>query len=147
MCNDDRIAIYRNSFRMIKAHPVIGVGANAFMSSYKEYKEFPEYRNVVTLDQMKAHNIYLQLAGELGLVGLAIFFWLITSIFYQLRCIYKSLDSHFFKICVISLAGCIIAFLVNGLTESSLQYSRVAPVFWYSCGLALALKKFAALKR
>lgn len=146
MCNDDRIAVYRNSLNMIRAHPFIGVGANAFMRSYKEYKEYPEYRNVVTLDEMKAHNIYLQLAGELGLIGLGIFLWLTAAIFLQGARIFRLLSGHYLKIAALSLIACLIAFLVNGLTESSLQYSRVAPVFWYSCGLLLALRKPAGLE-
>ncbi|MDD4899096.1 MAG: O-antigen ligase family protein [Candidatus Omnitrophica bacterium] len=138
MCNDDRIAVYRNSFHMIKAHPIIGVGANAFMKSYKKYKEFPEYRNVVTLDEMKAHNLYLHLAGEVGLVGLGIFFWLLYKLFAFARKAYKKTTDHFLKTIILSLFACLIAFLVNGLTESSLSYSRVAILFWYLSGLLCA---------
>ncbi|MBM3245487.1 MAG: O-antigen ligase family protein, partial [Candidatus Omnitrophica bacterium] len=76
MCNDDRIAAYRNSMNMIKAHPLIGVGANTYMKNYKKYKESPEYRNVVTQDTMYAHNMYLQMAAEIGLIGFGIFIWL-----------------------------------------------------------------------
>ena len=141
MCNDDRIAVYRNSLHMIKAHPFIGVGANAFMNSYKQYKEFPEYRNVVTLDEMKAHNIYLQMAGETGLLGLGIFFWLLYCLFKKAREIYKQAKDDYVKIVVLSLVACLVAFLVNGLTESSLYYSRVALLFWYLAGFLLALEK------
>ena len=38
--------------------------------------------------------------------------------------------------------ACLIAFLVNGLTESSLYYSRVTLIFWYLVGVSLGLKKF-----
>jgi O-antigen ligase len=142
MCNDDRIAVYRNSLLMIKAHPVIGVGANSFMKSYKYYKEFPEYRNVVTLDEMKAHNNFLQMAGEIGLVGFSIFIWLMVLLFYQGARIYAGLKDNFLKIVALSLIACLISFLVNGLTESSLYYSRVALIFWYLAGFLLALNKF-----
>lgn len=143
MCNDDRIAVYRNSFHMIKAHPLIGVGANTFMKSYKMYKEFPEYRGIVTLDEMKAHNNYLHMAGEIGLTGLAIFFWFLYRLFEESKNIYRLAGDNYLKIVSLSLAACLIAFLVNGLTESSLYYSSVAVIFWYVAGLSLALKKFA----
>jgi len=52
------------------------------------------------------------------------------------------LDNHYLKIVSLSLSACLLAFLVNGLTESSLYYSRVAIIFWYIMGLALALNKF-----
>ncbi len=143
MCNDDRIAVYRNSLNMIKAHPFIGVGANAFMSSYKYYKEFPEYRNVVTLEEMKAHNNFLHMAGEIGLIGLSVFLWLLYKLFRECADIYKKLSDDYIKIVSLSLIACIIAFLVNGLTESSLYYSRVALIFWYLAGMSLTLRKFS----
>lgn len=142
MCNDDRIAVYRNSFHMIKAHPLIGVGANTFMKSYKMYKEFPEYRGIVTLDEMKAHNNYLHMAGEIGLTGLTIFFWFLYRLFGESKNIYRLAGDNYLKIVSLSLAACLTAFLVNGLTESSLYYSSVAVIFWYVAGLSLALEKF-----
>lgn len=143
MCNDDRLAVYHNSLHMIKAHPLIGVGANTFMKSYKMYKEFPEYRGIVTLDEMKAHNNFLHMAGEIGLSGLLIFFWFLYRLFRESKNIYNSLDDSYLKTVSLSLIACLIAFLINGLTESSLYYSVVAVLFWYIAGLSLSLKKFA----
>lgn len=142
MCNDDRIAVYRNSIKMIKAHPFVGVGTNTFMKNYKQYKESPEYRNVVTSDYMYAHNIFFHMAAEIGLIGLGIFIWLLYKLFIECRNIYRALNDNYLKMVSLSLSACLIAFLVNGLTESSLYYSRVAIIFWYICGLSLSLKKF-----
>jgi len=139
MCNDDRIAVYRNSLRMIKAHPLIGLGPNTYMKNYKYYKEYPEYRNIVTLEYMRAHNMYLEMAAELGLTGLGIFLWMLLRLFTAAGAAYKRLDEHYLKIIALSLSACLIAFLINGLTESSFHYSRVVPVFWYICGLILGL--------
>lgn len=147
MCNDDRIAAYRNSFNMIKAHPIIGIGVNTFMKNYKKYKESPEYRNVVTADYLYAHNNFLHMAAEIGLIGLGIFIWLLYKLFRECVNIYKYLDDGFLKIISLSLTGCLIAFLVNGLTESSLYSSRVAMIFWYLMGFSLALKKIADADR
>ena len=142
MCNDDRIAIYRNSLNMIKDHPIIGVGANVFMKNYKRYKESPEYNNVGTPDYIYAHNNFLHIAGELGLLGLGIFIWLLLNLFKECVNIYRRLEDKFLKVTSLSLAACLIAFLINGLTESSLYYSRLALIFWYLMGFSLGLKKF-----
>ncbi|MBU1726180.1 MAG: O-antigen ligase family protein [Candidatus Omnitrophica bacterium] len=142
MCNDDRIAVYRNSLLMIKAHPFIGVGANGFMNSYKYYKESPEYRAVVTLDEMKAHNNFLHMAGEIGITGLLVFIWFLYGLFRHNLSIYKNMRDDFLKIISLSLFVCLLAFLINGLTESSLYYSRVGILFWYLAGFSLSLKKF-----
>ncbi|MDD2688671.1 MAG: O-antigen ligase family protein [Candidatus Omnitrophica bacterium] len=146
MCNDDRIAIYRNSLNMIRQHPVIGVGANTFMKNYKTYKESPEYRNVITSDTVYAHNNFLHMAGELGLIGLGVFIWLLYKLFVESKNIYYLLKDEYLKVIALSLIACLISFLVNGLAESSLFHSRVAIVFWYICGLILSLRKFAIAK-
>ena len=146
MCNDDRIAIFRNSINMIKQHPIIGVGANTFMKNYKKYKESPEYMNIVTSDTLYAHNNFLHIAAELGLIGLSIFIWLLYQLFRECVSIYKGQEDPFFKIVSLSLSACLLAFLVNGLTESSLYSSRVALIFWYIMGLSFSLKKFSPFK-
>ena len=141
MCNDDRIAIYRNSLNMIRHHPVIGVGANTFMRNYQTYKESPEYMNIVTLDYMYAHNNFLHMAGEIGLAGLAVFIWLIYAYFVSAWKTYKSINDGSLKIFSLALIACLAAFLINGLTESSLYSSRVALIFWYLAGFSLGLKR------
>lgn len=142
MCNDDRIAVYRHSLNMIEAHPFIGLGANTYMKNYKRYKEYPEYRNVITSDYMYAHNIYLHMAAEIGLIGLGIFIWLLFKLFIKAGKIYRDLEGQYLKVISLSLSASLIAFLVNGLTESSLYSSRVAIIFWYISGFLLALDKF-----
>lgn len=143
MCNDDRIAIFRNSVQMIKASPVVGHGANTFMKNYKKYKENPEHLNIVTADFCYAHENFLQIAGDIGLVGLGIFIWLLYELFKGCAYIYKRFKDYELKIIILSLIACLIAFLVNGLTESSLNSSRVAGVFWYLIGLGLAVGKIS----
>lgn len=139
MCNDDRIAAYRNAMQMIKAHPVIGVGTNTFMKNYKLYKEFPEYRGVVTSDYMYAHNNILHLAGENGVVGLAVFLWVLWGIgAYGIRA-YRRLKERYAKDICLFLLACCLSFLVNGLTESSMYYSRVSLIFWYLAGMAISV--------
>jgi len=141
MCNDDRIAVYRNTLNMIRSHPIIGVGSNTFMKNYKSFKENPEYRNIITSDYMYAHNNFLHMAAEIGLAGLGIFVWLLYKLFRSLIDIYKTTKDDYLKILVLSSVVSLAAFLVNGLTESSLYYSRVAVLFWYVAGLGLSLKK------
>jgi O-antigen ligase len=142
MCNDDRIAIYENSLNMIKAHPLIGLGANTYMKNYRFYKNSPEYRGVVTSDYIYAHNNFLHLLAELGFLGLGIFLWLLYLILRQSLRIRRRLAEPFLKTLSLSLIVGLTAFLINGLTESSLYSSRVAGIFWFLAGFSLGLKKF-----
>lgn len=143
MCNDDRIAVYRNTLNMMKAHPFLGVGVNNYMKVYKNYKESPEYRNVGTSDYMYAHNNFLHMAGEIGLIGLAIFLWFLWQLFGLTLRYWKGIKDTYLKNAGLGIILCLGGFLINGLTESSLYYSCVALIFWYFVGLALSLRKFS----
>lgn len=141
MCNADRISIYRNTFNMVKHHPILGVGVNTFLINYQRYK-LPEPDNAKTADAVYAHNNFLQIAGDIGLLGLAAFFWLLFELFKKNVRIYNGLKDNYLKIISLSLSASLVSFLVNGLTETSLYYARVAMIFWFLIGFSLALSKF-----
>src|SRR3989338_1332756 len=142
MCNTDRVSVYKNTLNMIRHHPLIGVGVNTFSRNYMKYK-LPEPESARTTDFMYAHNHFLQMAGEIGLLGLGIFFWLLFRLFkFSLRG-YKNLKDDYCKAVSLSLIACLLAFLVNGLTETSLYYARVAMIFWYLIGFSFSLNRYA----
>jgi len=143
MCNQDRISIYRNTINMIKHHPFTGVGVNTFSKNYGKYKTESAEKYAPTPDTIYAHNIYLQMAGEIGLSGLLVFLWFLTRIFKRALRAYRTLKDDYLKTIALSVVACFIAFLVNGLTETSLYYSRVAMVFWYLIGISLALSRIS----
>ncbi len=141
MCNYDRISIYRNSLNMIKHNPIIGVGLNTFSKNYLAYK-LPEAPNGKTGDTIYAHNNFLHMAGEIGILGLLAFLWLLWRLFAACKNIYRRLDEADLKNLAFCLAAGMIAFLINGLTETNLYYQRVSVMFWYLAGFALSLNKF-----
>ena len=142
LCNQDRLSIYANTVNMIKYHPLIGVGVNTFSRNYGKYKTESAEKYAHTPDGIYAHNIYLHMAGEVGLLGLAAFFWFLFVLFRQGYKAYIKLNDDYLKIIAISLLACFLSFLINGLTETSLYNSRVAMVFWYLIGVSLVLNKF-----
>lgn len=139
MCNADRISIYRNTVNMVKHHPIIGVGVNTFSRNYLKYK-LPEPEGAKSGDFMYAHNNFLQMAGEIGILGLGVFFWLLFRLFKERIYVYKNLKDEYYRIISLSISACLLAFLINGLTETSLYYARVAMIFWYLIGVSSSLK-------
>ena len=73
------------------------------------------------------------------------FIWLLYELFKGCAFIYRKLNDNELKIILLSVIACLIAFLVNGLTESSLNSARVAGIFWYLIGFSFAFKKFIGL--
>lgn len=143
MCNRDRISIYNNTINMIKHHPFIGVGVNTFSKNYGKYKTAQAEKYAHTTDTIYAHNIYLQMAGEIGLLGLLAFLCFLFAVFRQAALSLRKLKDEYLRIVALSSIACIIAFLINGFTETSLYYPRVVMVFWYLIGLGLALGRIS----
>ncbi|MFH1848397.1 MAG: O-antigen ligase family protein [Candidatus Omnitrophota bacterium] len=137
-CNTDRIAFYRSSIEMIKDHPVIGVGVNTFVKAYPKYKVHDV--DVITGDFCYAHNNYLQMAGEIGLLGLGVFLLIMAALFLEIKGSYQKSGSDFVKNAALGLGCGVLAFLLNGLTESSFYFSKIVVVFWVITGLAVSLK-------
>ncbi|OPX36956.1 MAG: hypothetical protein B1H12_05925 [Desulfobacteraceae bacterium 4484_190.2] len=73
-----RTNAWKGAVRIIKENPVLGlgVGKSNFGTTAKKFNDLK-----ISVDH--AHNTYLQIAVELGLVGLAAFLWLFGSVFYN----------------------------------------------------------------
>ncbi|ATW24471.1 hypothetical protein DCMF_06480 [Candidatus Formimonas warabiya] len=67
-----RFTLWKDALRIVRDHPVLGLGGGAFEVIYPAYKENPSIRGQV-------HNHYLKVWTETGSVGLAIFggIWLL----------------------------------------------------------------------
>ena len=71
-----RTDIWKVGWRMVEANAIVGVGADNFGNSTIHYLLEPGTipRSEFIVDEQKvAHNVYLQVLAELGIVGLALF--------------------------------------------------------------------------
>ena len=110
----------------------IGVGEEAFRNIY------PIYALAGVEVAPHAHNLYLQIAVELGMFALIVFlaFIFLYAQFSFSFC--KSAMSHSNrKICLGIFCG-ILAFLIQGLTDYVWYNYRVFLLFWMIVGLGVA---------
>ena len=143
MTDKVRVGIYRNTMYMISQHPFVGVGINTFSRNYAKYRLAAVEATNETADGYYAHNNFLHMAGETGLLGLGVF---MIFLFVTLKSIWISFRKYtdpFLRACAISVFAGITAYLINGLTETSLYYARIVMIFWFLIGLGLALRRLA----
>ncbi len=141
LTDEVRTSIYRNTVHMISEHPFIGVGINTFSKNYGKYKTAATEAKMKTPDTIYAHDSFLQMGGEMGLLGLGTF---LIFLFFTLKSFwiaFKRNSDPFLKAFSISVFAAIIAYLINGLTETSLYYARVVMIFWFLIGVGLALNR------
>ena len=75
-----RLDVWLTAWNMYLAHPIIGVGTQAFTEAYDEYKTPDNYFNQQTNPISHAHHPAISIAaetGSIGLIGLLTFIWLI----------------------------------------------------------------------
>jgi O-antigen ligase len=78
--NRDRVAMLREGARMVRAHPLVGVGPNMVEPLYAEYRgpDAVEQRNP------HLHNVPMQIAAERGLPALAVWLWFVAVLVFDL---------------------------------------------------------------
>ncbi len=85
-----RTDIWAVGWRMVEDRPLLGVGAANFATSSVHYLLQPgaiEHSEFIVDDPKVAHNIYLHVLAELGLIGLVLFLSIIAS---SLTCMLKA---------------------------------------------------------
>ena len=139
-----RIAIWKFTGMMIKDHPLLGSGIGTYKYNTLRYQaEFfakGENRSLYPHGFAdKAHNEYLQLWAELGIIGLGIFIWLIISYFrFGLKILRKIKDESRQGI-IIGLMGAVVAVLVDGIFGFPLHLPATIVLFWLALGLTVAV--------
>ena len=130
----ERFLMWQSAFDMIKDNPILGVGFGNFEQKYQREYILPEARERW---QGHAHNTYLQLWAETGLIGLSIY----CAMFgYILWWSWRRRSSKYAAMIFFSTAG----FLLYSLTDYTYASYSAMRVYWFVFGLGLRGVDFSA---
>ncbi len=128
---DVRTYINRDGFRMFLKRPVMGWGLGAFPIVYPQFRTF--YTNFFVNE---AHNDYLQLLVETGLLGFATMIWFLVVICARATKKIKNWSGEISGAtalaCTLGLSG----ILVHSLVDFNLQIPANAALFYVLCTIA-----------
>jgi O-antigen ligase len=139
--------VWRDTFAMIRANPVLGVGLGAYETAFSIYT-----KSDGSLRVPQAHNDYLQVVADCGIVGGGIALWFLISIFRRIATGIRSRDPLYAGLALGSGAG-IFAILVHSLFDFNLQVPSNALLFLLlsavvtSIGATVADKQGSPLRR
>jgi O-antigen ligase len=127
------------SLRMIGARPLFGIGEGQY---YSASPLFLSPQLAWTYGSENAHNYFLQVGGELGLVGLTLFgIWLLSPIVRIARALARTpRDAR-----LLGVGGGVTVFLITCLAGHPFLIGEVAYPFWMLFGLMTALAGSALL--
>ncbi len=130
-----RLFTWKGTFKMLGEYFFggIGVGESAFAQIY------PLYSYVGTEVTMHSHNLYLELAVELGIMGLLVFAIIMFMILQRgLGCIKHNLSDAVTVTSVSAALSGFVAALVHGMFDHVWYNYRVFFVFWVVAALMCA---------
>lgn len=121
------------AWRMFLDHPIVGIGHGSYMAHYMEY--LPSLAGTWPRPQY-AHNCYLQLLAEGGVLGLGAFMllvgWVLQRAWRRLLRPPTRMISP-----LIGLAVSLVAFLVSIVFDTGLYSLPIASLFWSLLGLTV----------
>jgi len=140
--NATRLRVWENTFRMISDRPFFGVGIGNFKVVYPAYRSMAEYQATGSgIRYTKAHNEYLQIWSELGIIGFIVFIWILFNLFRICRQLWLQAWDDCLHWMTLGLIGSITATAVGAIFSSSLRVSTVAMSFWLVAGLTCVVYK------
>lgn len=135
--NAGRVAIYRANLDIVREHPVLGFGFGRYRPHAKPY-----YEPYPAADRKShAHNNFLHMAAEAGLLGLAAFALLYAMI---LRLGWDAVRATRGTAAAATAAGAwlgIVAFLLGGLTQYNFGDNEVAVAMWATTAVLLRCRE------
>lgn len=124
---------------LIAAHPFLGVGLNNYCEAAPRFDTTREW--IISQWQVPVHNLYLYIAGEIGLLGLLwlLLFWL--AVLRRLAAAWRSADRYFRTVGFGLLAGLLAYF---GHVQVDYGFWQHFTILWFVLGLAVATGRLAA---
>ena len=131
--NQDRFAMIEVGAKMVRDHPLVGVGPDMVSRLYEQYR--PDY--AINKVNPHLHNVPLQIAAERGLPALAIWIWLIGGLTMALFRLFRRQQD---KVLAATALAAVVAMLAAGLFEYNFGDSEFLMLF-----LVLVTLPFAAI--
>lgn len=130
-----RLQLWQSALRMIRDHPITGLGLDQFLYAYRSYYILPDAWRQPDLSQ--PHNVFLNYWVRLGIIGLAAGLWLQVAFWQKANNLYQRLqaaDDQQLAL-VVGIIGSMAAFLGHGLVDEAHFVIDLAYVFFMSLGM------------
>ncbi len=123
-----RLNLWKSAAMMIAEHPILGVGLDNFLYQYRGRYLLPEAW--VESFMSHPHNIVLDYAARLGLIGLAAGVWMHVA-FWKTALPLRKLD----RALAIGLMGSMTSMLAHGMVDASAFVIDLSYVFFVTLAL------------
>jgi Lipid A core - O-antigen ligase and related enzymes len=128
--NESRIYLWEIAKRMIKDHPLFGVGNGNYVSLYDKYTEiYPQFK-FYGYTRFPCHNSYLKIESELGIIGGVSFAGVLISSLIAVKKFISTTQDEFYKFFYTGFLASMISFYVMNLSDNLFFVPKTTSYFW-----------------
>ncbi len=133
-----RVEIWSASVDIFKDFPVFGAGVGMHPHLLNKYA--PPQGLPGGDIHLHSHNTYLEVATEMGIIGLLAFLWIFVAFFKNAFKTIKQASSDR-EVMLLGLTGSILAMLIFALSTTVITVGVPTLMFWFLLGMASGLLK------
>lgn len=137
--NESRIKLWKTAIMMIREHPIIGVGNGNFVTRYNEYVIKYKELKYQSYQNYPAHNSYLKVQSELGIIGIVSFFGVVAITLFRVKKLYTTTTDKFHKPFYMGVMASMIAFLFMNVSDNLFFAPKATTYFWFLLATTEAL--------
>lgn len=128
-----RVNLWNEALPMIRSKPLMGNGLGSFLSRFSLEIGSPIAKG--------AHNVYLRLAMETGLLGLGAYLWLLFALGKNAIKNYTSVSDRYIKILNFGFISILVAYVFVCVADNHLEYVSFQWYFWIFAAITEAGKR------
>ena len=128
----DRVIIWKGAMRIIRTHPIIGIGYGSFPYLISRYSDIE--------GRMDPHNTYLKIASEMGVPALITFISILIIIFVNSAWVFKHARTKFFKGASLGFMGSTIGLIISCMFGSRMNSLEIIGQYWILAGVIFRMK-------
>lgn len=129
-----RLEVWQDSWSMIQQKPWLGHGLSTYMKVFQHYR-----RGGVFYNPTYAHNCYLQMAAEIGILGLLAFISILGITLTRVaQNFHREQQDGQLRILFFGLAAGIMAFLIHSFFDINFYSLQLSSIFWFIMGLFIS---------
>ncbi|MBZ5608258.1 MAG: O-antigen ligase family protein [Acidobacteriia bacterium] len=131
---EGRFPIFLNALGLIRSYWLVGCGLGNFQTGFLKFQTA-----IIDRDFTFAHNDYLQLASEIGLVGFVIVMTLMLGVFWKAFAAATRDQDRLARLLGLGCAGALAAIAVHSLVDFNTYIPANAMVLAWISGIAASL--------
>ncbi|MDD5431486.1 MAG: O-antigen ligase family protein [Candidatus Omnitrophica bacterium] len=132
----DRRMMWEAAFKMFLSKPWLGVGIGTFMFNFKNFvsKDYP-------FTTPYAHNCYLQIASEIGIIGLLAFLLILGAFFYKNIKTLNLRSNNYSWYILLATTASVLGYCVQMVVDTIFYSLDLGILFWLLLGLGIAASR------